>query len=552
MKRFRRILIIIVVLIIVGLILSNVFKKPSGPAYTTAKVQKTDLVQTVDATGSISSAEEIGMNFKATGRVSSLKVAVGDQVTQGQMLAQLSAANLESEVSRSQASVRSAEADLEKLLTGISPEERAVSEEEVSNANIQLDLAKTKLQNLTVAQEKTRADYIATSIQTLVDKKFASQYALNVMYDTLLDQDATDLFKTTKTVSWQTARDEYNLAHNDLPSIEALITTAQASQNASDALKALYALQANLNEVTDSLQDGLDALSGGIVNSSYSAATIEAMKADVNAQASAISTAKVSAQASISNLTTGEQDLQRAFDEANFAVKTADGALQLAKAKLNLSVAKPQDYEIKQQQAKVAQAQASLQAALSNLSDTVITAPLAGTITAVDIKVGEQSSVTKAAITMIGTGKLEIHVDIPESDITKVAVSDAVTVTLDAFGPDTKFTGIVQSIEPAERLIEGVVYYRLTINLSDESQSVKPGMTANITITTATKTGVLAIPARAVVNDTDGKKKVKVLAASSNVQEREVTTGLKGDGGMIEVTSGLQEGEDVVTGEQKK
>ncbi len=549
-KRFRKIIIGIVILVIIGIGVSFALKKPSGPTYSTAKVTKMDLVQTVDATGSISSAEDIGMNFKATGRVAVVHVAVGDKVKQGQVLAELSADTLQSQVSSAQASVSSAQADLEKLLSGTTPEQLAVTQEEVSNAAIQLDSAKTNLQNLIASQQKTRDDNRSTALQALIDKKFVAQYALDVVFGDLLDQDASNLFKTTKTEAVLAARDSYTRARATLDSLDPLIQTAQVSQKNDDILTALNTLQTNLTQISACLQDSLDAYSGGIVTTSYSAAAIDGLKADSNAQATAVAAAKTAIQSSISNLTTGEDALQNAYDDANFAVKTAQGALDLAQAKLNLSTAKPQSYDIKQQQSRVAQAQASLQAALSNVADTVITAPIDGTITAVDIKVGEQALPTTPNITMIGTSAFEINVDIPESDIAKIAVGDAVSTTLDAFGPDVSFKGVVQSIEPAERLIEGVVYYRVTITFTEPTETLKSGMTANITITTATKPGVLVVPARAVTT-TNEVKKVRVLTNPTTPVDREVTTGLKGDGGMLEITNGLTEGEVVVTGEQK-
>ena len=148
-------------------------------------------------------------------------------------------------------------------------------------------------------------------------------------------------------------------------------------------------------------------------------------------------------------------------------------------------------------------------------------------------------------ISMIGESGLEIEVDVPEADITKVKVGNEAVITLDAYGDDIKFKGNVVFIDPAETVIQDVVYYKVKVSLVDnENYEIKPGMTANVDIVTAEKDNVLVIPGRAVKqNDT---KYVEVLEEGVP-QRREVKVGLRGDGGLVEIISGLKEGEEVIT-----
>jgi multidrug efflux pump subunit AcrA (membrane-fusion protein) len=71
-------------------------------------------------------------------------------------------------------------------------------------------------------------------------------------------------------------------------------------------------------------------------------------------------------------------------------------------------------------------------------------------------------------------------------------------------------------------------------------------MTANVVITTAQKDNVLIMPSRAVVQKNGGGKFVRVLV-NGVIQETQATTGLRGDEGMVEVLSGVKEGDEVVT-----
>jgi multidrug efflux pump subunit AcrA (membrane-fusion protein) len=92
-----------------------------------------------------------------------------------------------------------------------------------------------------------------------------------------------------------------------------------------------------------------------------------------------------------------------------------------------------------------------------------------------------------------------------------------------------------------------VVNYKVTVGL-DKVDDVKPGMTANISILVASKDNAISVPLRAVLNK-DGRKVVRVIndAKKKTFDEKEVTTGLEADGGVVEILSGLSEGQEVVT-----
>ena len=104
--------------------------------------------------------------------------------------------------------------------------------------------------------------------------------------------------------------------------------------------------------------------------------------------------------------------------------------------------------------------------------------------------------------------------------------------------------GKVISIDPVEKLIEGVVYYETTISFDDILAGLKPGMTADLTIHAASKENVLTIP-KGAIQEKDGKITVEVLNGKST-QQKEIKIGLKGSNDLIEVVSGLEEGEEII------
>ena len=104
----------------------------------------------------------------------------------------------------------------------------------------------------------------------------------------------------------------------------------------------------------------------------------------------------------------------------------------------------------------------------------------------------------------------------------------------------------MQTVNPASTVVSGVVNYKVVASL-EKLDEIKPGMTANLTVLVGEKAGVLAVPQRAVIQN--GKKQVRIVddTTKKTYHEVEVQTGMEADGGLVEIVSGLSEGEEVVT-----
>jgi HlyD family secretion protein len=183
-------------------------------------------------------------------------------------------------------------------------------------------------------------------------------------------------------------------------------------------------------------------------------------------------------------------------------------------------------------------------------------APLDGVVTAVNYEIGEQFGAGgKAMIVILVNNSFNVEVDIAESNISKIKIGDEVNISFDAFPDDLILKGVVDFIEPARTLIQDVVYYKVKINFKDLNKSfselesrnlsLKAGMTTNVIITTDKRDNVLQVPARAVIEE-DGRRFVRVLE-NGEAKEKEVVTGLRGDDGLLEIMSGLKDGDLAIT-----
>jgi hypothetical protein len=119
-------------------------------------------------------------------------------------------------------------------------------------------------------------------------------------------------------------------------------------------------------------------------------------------------------------------------------------------------------------------------------------------------------------------------------------------VTVSAVGAD--LDGIVSAIAPSASsgTSNGVVSFAVTVSLKDPPATLRAGMTADVTITTASASGVLAVPA-AALRGAAGNYSVLVLGSSGTPEAKAVTVGLI-TSSLVEIQSGLTAGDVVVTG----
>ena len=562
--------IIVMVILIVAYIGYSQYKKSTAlPNYDTVTVARGDIAQTVEATGKIQSANDLQMRFETAGTLGEVKVKEGDAVKAGQLLASLRASELA-------AAVAQAQANLNQKIAGASDSERAYYSAAADAANA--DLAKTRSDtansisayqsaletaqnNLKMAEGGENSRIVS---QAYDDTVAILQTALSKLDDAVTQADnilgvdntlANDNFERVLSsldnnkllvarTDYLTAKEARNLARTAIGAIGDSSNHGAVDAALSSTESALFKSNQMLGDVSMVLdatlpignltQTALDTMKTTIATTR---STINTQYTNVVGQKQDIADAKNSYNTYQVAFAKAQNDLNNARTTATSVIQIKEAAYNQALANLNGKVDAPREVDLAPLRAALAQAQA-------NYGKAILRAPIDGVVSKVNKKVGEQVSSADIAIEMI-TPHFEVEVDIPETDVAKLNVGDAVVITLDAFGDDTKFGGKVMSIDPASTDIQDVVYYKVKVSLDETDKPIKTGMTANVTVATEKRVGVLFIPSRAV--RTNSEKYIKLLVGKT-VKDVPVTLGLKADDGKVEVTAGLNEGDVVIVG----
>jgi len=250
-------------------------------------------------------------------------------------------------------------------------------------------------------------------------------------------------------------------------------------------------------------------------------------------------------------------ELQAEYNQANAALENARANAEYAKLDLKRQHSLLKQNFISQNQldlaeksfqinkAKLKQAKANLAYAAVQLGYTQIIAPISGVIASVSTQEGETVTARFSAptfVTIINLKKLEVWAYVDETDIGRVEAGQHATFTVDTY-PATDFEGEVTAIYPKAVIQDNVVNYVTTIKITNfKGKTLRPEMTATVTILLKTRKNVLAIPRKAVHNK-EGEKFVTVLKGDTR-EKRKVTLGWESSG-YYEILSGLKEGEKI-------
>jgi len=222
----------------------------------------------------------------------------------------------------------------------------------------------------------------------------------------------------------------------------------------------------------------------------------------------------------------------------------------------NLAIA---EIDLESSQEQLAQTQSQLEQAMDDLSKTQVFAPIDGTVISLDIEVGETAIASSTNVpgsslmTIADTSSILTEVNVDEADIAGIELGQLALIYAIAF-PDQPVEGVIESIAVSAKVAEGEQgrSFAIKIRITDtKGIQLRPGMSCRAEIFTDEKEGVLAAPIQAIIIDEDLDENTTNYFAFRKDGDRatrvEVRVGISDDS-YQEITSGLDEGDEIVIG----
>jgi HlyD family secretion protein len=265
----------------------------------------------------------------------------------------------------------------------------------------------------------------------------------------------------------------------------------------------------------------------------------------------------------LSELNTAKANLASAQSSLNYQAANMERYKTLYKKGL-VSADEYENALLTYRQAKeqVASSKENVQRAQTNLGYATITSPIDGTVISKSVEEGQTVAASFNTPELFTIAKdltnMQVVANVDEADIGGVKEGDRVTFTVDAY-PDDTFEGTVKQVRLEATTTNNVVTYEVVISAPNADLKLKPGLTANVTIYTQERSGVLAVANKALrftptketvgkdmkIVDCKGKNKVWTLN-SNTLTAHPVTIG-QSDGINTEITKGLKQGDKIVT-----
>lgn len=474
----------------------------------TVLIERGTLASTVGATGTVRSNQSAMLVWEIPGEVGSAHVAPGDHVSAGDILASLETGSLPAYIILTQADLVSAEKALDNLLNSAS--QQALAFKAVDNAQQALEdalnpelaqaLALADIAETESAVEDTqrRLDILTAPIpQSAIDQAYANML--------LAEQALTDLQKQIEPIEQKADHGPYKpwesrgMYKKILQMLQTQLTQLQIKYN--DAVWKY-----------ESLHEPPDPIEVAVAEAELATAAAQLNEARVEWER----VKDGPSPAEIAVLEARLADAQREWE------RLADG---------------PNPDDITLAETRIAAAQATI-------SQIDIVAPFDGVVTSVEAQPGDQVNPGTLAFRLDDLSHLLVDLGVSEVDINQIEIGQRVTLAFDAILAK-EYQGEVVEVAPVGTELLGMVNFKVTVELLDADEYIKPGMTSAVDIVTSQVEDALLVPNQAV-RVVDGERVVYVQSPVGTIQAVPITLGATSDIYSEIISGDLQPGDEII------
>ena len=511
--------------------------------YTTATAQRGTLISSVSGSGQVSASNQVDIKAKAAGDVLTVNVVAGQKVNEGDVLVKLDDSDAQKTVRDAQLSLDSAKLQLEKLqepadsLT-LLQDGNAVTQAQQSKQNAQDDLTKAYDSGLnSVSSTFLDLPTIVTGLNDILYGSNSVVVQSNINYINYYADSVKDL--NGKAVQYRNdASSTYNKLRADYDKNFQDYKTVSRSANAAD-------VENLINETYNTARDAADAVKAAnnliqLYKDELSQRNLRTQPfADTHLATLSGYTAKTNSEVSdLFSVKNTIQNSEQTIADSDQTITEKQMALDKLKAGADAN-------DLKSQQLSVTQRENALSDAQDKLADYTVKAPFSGTVASVSAKTGDAAASSGALMTIISNQQIA-DISLNEVDVSKAKVGQKATLIFDAVGGLT-ITGKVSQIDTIGTVSQGVVSYTAEIALDTQDDRIKPGMSVTATVITEAKPDVLMVPNAAVKSNNNGYYVQTVTGKDDTAPKNQTVEIGTANDTYTEITSGLNEGDTVVT-----
>jgi HlyD family secretion protein len=538
--------------------------------FTTATVAMGSVQQTVSATGTVASASRRDVSFPVAGTVASVKVGLGDTVTAGEVLASLDPTSLQSALDTANTTLQQAQQQLSDDLqsqtagtssTTTSASTRTTSSVPTSSATPTQPSGSSPTgkadQGSGTSPEVAKASQgVAAAQQALLAAYDAAHTAIGVSTAALADAQTactgiTGLDPSTVVPDGGTPTPAATATATPTPSPTASATAAPTAPTVSDVQALIAACQKKLTDAStaqadtktkqQAVSDAATALDQAV------AALQQALAASSSSGTGSSGTGSSSTHSSTSSTSSTSSSSSTGSSQSSQNRSSSSSSAASSGASQQGRVATAED--IISDRAAIDAAQSQVDMATQDLALVNLTSPIAGTVGAVSITVGQHvsASSTSAVITVLGTTGYVVNITIPLTSLDKLAVGQSATVLVPSTA--TQLTGKVSSIGILDVSSTSTPEYSLVVALDPVQEKLFDGSSAQVSIAVAGTGQVITVPTSAV--HVTGQTATVGVLDSGQVNQVTVKRGAVG-AQLTEITSGLTVGQTVVLADRSQ
>ncbi|MFW5789783.1 MAG: efflux RND transporter periplasmic adaptor subunit [Bacillota bacterium] len=460
-------------------------------------------IRSLQETNSFNAVMQPGSEYavmpKLEGELETVDVEVGDRVEKDQVLAEIDAEKYRYELEQAEAQLDAAEAEFDRLESGATDEELAQVEAQVQEARVSVEGAKAEVGfSEEIYDERTPDDMEIEQVE-------------NELEQAKVQLEMAEKEYRQAELAFEEADDNYQRMAN-------LYEDGAISEQQYDEVKT----------GRDQAETQLEMAEDGLKQAELAVEGAEKMR-DMTV-----------------DLYDFRVEEEQMVSQANTQYETAMAALDGAEAMLAETERGPTDEDLKAARAQVEQARVGLEMARSVYEDVEITAPADGFVAQVEMSAGEMAAPGNPLFYIVNLDEVKATANVSSQYVGLLETGDSAGVSVNGL-PDEEFTGRISSVAPMSGEEGG---FPVEVSVANPDYNIKAGMRGSIEFVIDEVSDAVVIPGDGIFDVEEDQAAVFVIE-DGTARRQTVKTGMEDDN-LVEITSGLAEGDQVVLYDQDR